>query len=231
MSNIAQILNSSIAKKNTMALTGLFLITFLVEHLYTNLLIFAGDGGLAFNEASHSMVHSIFIRVVEIVLFAAIILHVFQALSLTRENAKARPVKYAVSGVNQTSDWFSRNMGLTGSLILFFIVVHLNNYFVPYRITGTVGDGQEYSIAQCVVLALRHPGYAGLYLVSVIVLGFHLNHGFQSAFQSIGFNNKTYMPLLKLAGTGLAILFTVGFGAFPVLIFLFKFCQDILPLN
>jgi succinate dehydrogenase / fumarate reductase cytochrome b subunit len=230
MSQIITILNSSIAKKYTMALTGLFLITFLVEHLYTNLLIFAGDGGLAFDEASDSMVHSIFIRTVEIVLFAAIILHVFQALTLTRENAKARPIKYAVSGVNQTSDWFSRNMGLTGSLILFFIVVHISNLFVPYRITGSVGDGTGTTISQLVVASLRNPYYAGLYLVSVIVLGLHLNHGFQSAFQTIGFNNKKYTPLFKLAGTGLAVLFTVGFGAFPVLIYLFKFCQDILPL-
>jgi len=219
MSQLATILNSSIAKKYTMALTGLFLITFLLNHLYTNLLIFAGDGGVAYNEASHNMVTSVFIRIVEVVLFAAIILHVFQALSLTRDNSKARPIKYAVSGVSDTSDWFSRNMGLTGSLILFFLVVHLYNFFLPYRITGEVGDGAALTLSQSVVVALRNPIYAGLYLISVIFLGFHLNHGFQSAFQTLGFNDKKYTPVLKLAGTGLAVLFTVGYASFPILIF------------
>jgi succinate dehydrogenase / fumarate reductase cytochrome b subunit len=230
MAQLAAVLGSSIAKKYTMALSGLFLIVFLLEHLYTNLLLYAGDGGLKFNEASHEMTSSLFIRIVEVVLFAAIIMHVFQATVLTRENAKARPVKYAVSGVSETSNWFSRNMGLTGSLILFFIVVHLYNFFLPYRITGEVGDGQALTLAQCVVAALRNPVYAGLYLVSVVFLGFHLNHGFQSAFQTLGFNNKTYAPLLKMAGTGLALLFTLGYGSFPILIYSGVCGIDVLPL-
>jgi succinate dehydrogenase / fumarate reductase cytochrome b subunit len=229
MAKIAAVLSSSLAKKYTMALSGLFLIVFLLEHLYTNLLLYAGDGGIKFNEASHEMTSSLFIRIVEFVLFAALILHVVQATLLTQQNAKARPIKYAVSAVNETSNWFSRNMGLTGSLILFFIVVHLYNFFVPYRITGEVGDGQEYTLAQCVVAALRNEVYAGIYLVSVIFLGFHLNHGFQSAFQTLGFSNKTYAPLLKMAGTGLALIFTLGYGSFPILVYTGILGCDILP--
>ena len=212
-------LSSSIGKKTVMALSGLFLILFLLEHLYTNVTLFFGDGGVEFNETSHSMVRMIIIRIIEIVLFLAIIVHVAQAIMLTRDNAKARPVKYAVNGVGQTSPWISRNMGLTGSIIFFFIVVHLYNFFVPYRVTGTVGTEGQLTLAQSVAEALANPYYAGLYLLSVIVLAFHLSHGLRSAFHTLGLNNKKYTPVLKMAATGLAFLFGIGFGSFPILFY------------
>lgn len=199
-----------------MALTGLFLIVFLLEHLYTNLLLYKSDGGLAFIEASHSMVHNILIRIIEVVLFAAIIIHVIQALAVTIQNRKARPVKYAVSRTDNTSSWFSRNMGLTGSIILFFIVVHLNTFFVSYRITGLA---ENENIAWKVKEAFASGWYSLLYVVAVLFLGFHLNHGFQSAFQSMGFNNKKYASLLKNSGTALAIILTLGFISFPILFY------------
>lgn len=204
-----------------MACTGLFLCLFLVEHLYTNLLLFAGDGGEAFNEASHNMVHSLIIRIVEVVLFAAILTHVWQAIQLTRQNAKARPVGYLVSGTAQTSSWFSRNMGITGSVIFFFIVVHMYNFFVPYRITGEVGPGAAETVAQEVAEAMSNPWYALLYTISILFLSFHLNHGFQSAFQSLGVNNKKYSPVLKTAGSFFAFgLVGLGFASFPILFYL-----------
>src|SRR5690348_6125775 len=92
--NINSILYSSVGRKVTMALTGLFLCVFLVEHLYGNLLLYANDGGAAFIEYSHTLTHSILIRVVEVVLFAAIIIHVLQAINLTKQNSNARPIKY-----------------------------------------------------------------------------------------------------------------------------------------
>src|ERR1035437_4439348 len=136
---LEQFITSSLGRKTVMAATGLFLCVFLVEHLYGDLLLFFNDEGKAFVEYSHDAVHSIIIRSIEVFLFAAILLHIVQATYLTRQNAKARPVNYAVYKVNETSSWFSRNMGITGSLIFFFIVVHLWQFFVPYRITGTVG--------------------------------------------------------------------------------------------
>ena len=144
---IDQFINSSLGRKPVMAATGLFLCAFLVEHLYGNLLLFYSDGGQAFIEYSHDAVHSILIRTIEVVLFVAIIIHVVQAVYLTKQNSDARPVKYAMYKVGETSNWFSRNMGITGSVILFFIVVHLWHFFVPYRITGTVGDGGEINVA------------------------------------------------------------------------------------
>src|ERR1051326_5859987 len=131
-------LNSSLGRKVVMSLTGLFLCLFLVEHLYGNLLLYTDPSGQAFVEYSHDAVHSILIRSIEVILFIAIVLHVLQAIMLTRQNAQARPVKYAVSKVSETSTWFSRNMGITGSVIFFFLVVHLRTFFFPYRVTGGV---------------------------------------------------------------------------------------------
>lgn len=212
-------LSSSIGKKTVMALSGLFLILFLLEHLYTNVTLFYGDGGIEFDETSHSMVHMLIIRIIEIILFLAIVIHVAQAIILTRENAKARPIKYAVDGTNETSSWISRNMGFTGSMIFFFIVVHLYNFFVPYRITDAVGGEGQLTISHKVVEALENPVYAGLYLLSVIFLALHLSHALSSAMHTIGLSNKKYMAIWDKAALGFAILIGIGFGSFPVLFY------------
>jgi succinate dehydrogenase / fumarate reductase cytochrome b subunit len=210
---------SSIGKKTVMALSGLFLILFLLEHIYTNLTLFYGDGGVEFNETSHSMVHMLIIRIIEVILFLAIVVHVAQAIILTRENSKARPIKYAVNGTNQTSSWISRNMGFTGSIIFFFIVIHLYNFFVPYRISGTVGGENQLTIAQKVVEALENPVYAGLYLVSVIFLALHLSHALASSLQTLGLSNNKYKKIWEKAALGFALLMGISFGAFPVLFY------------
>lgn len=221
---LSVVLNSSIGKKVLMAATGLFLCIFLLEHLYTNILLYKpffdeADGGAAFNEASHAMVHNILIRTVEFVLFGSIIFHVVQAIRLTLANKKARPVGYA-SGSKAKTSWVSKNMGLTGSIILFFIVVHLYQFFVPYRVTGTVGnEEQAYTLAQCVVAALTNPWYAALYLVSIVLIGLHVSHGLQSGFQSVGLNNKKYAPVLKAVGYAYSVLITVGFATFPIIFY------------
>ncbi len=203
-----------------MASTGLFLCAFLVEHLYGNLLLFFNDGGEAFVAYSHDAVHSILIRTIEIFLFISILLHVVQAIRLTKQNANARPIKYTAYQVGETSNWASRNMGLTGSLILFFIVVHLWHFFVPYRISDTVGGEGQINIAQAVKAAFQDGRYVLLYVVSVLILSFHLSHGFQSAFRSLGLNSKKYSSLLSIAGTVFAYgIVGIGFGSFPILFY------------
>jgi succinate dehydrogenase / fumarate reductase cytochrome b subunit len=217
---LAQFINSSLGRKTVMAATGLFLCAFLVEHLYGNLLLFFNDNGQAFVEYSHDAVRSILIRTIEIFLFAAIILHVVQAVALTKQNSDARPIKYAKYKVNETSSWFSRNMGITGSVVLFFIVVHLWHFFVPYRITGTVGDGTDTNVAQAVKKTFENGGYVLLYVLSTLFLAFHLNHGFQSAFKSLGLSNKKYAQLLSVTGSIFAygVVF-LGFASIPVLFY------------
>lgn len=203
-----------------MAATGLFLCLFLVEHLYSNLLLFYNDGGAAFVEWSHTLVHSLFIRIVEVFLFLAIVLHVVQAIYLTRQNRGARPIPYSTYKVNETSNWFSRNMGLTGALIFFFIAVHIWQFFVPYRITHEIGEEGQLNVAQVIKEAFQNGWYVLIYVVATAILSFHLNHGFQSAFHTFGLNNKKYEKILSLTGSFFAfVIVFIGFSSIPVLFY------------
>jgi len=204
---------STVGRKLLMALTGLFLCLFLVEHLYGNLLLYKMDGGTSFNEYGEMLVGNIIIRTVEYGMFAGFIIHILDGLMLTLANRKARPVRYAVSRQSGNSTWYSRNMGLTGSVIFVFLVVHLKDFFVVYRF----GSPAE-SMATDVVLAFQSASYSALYMLSMVLLGTHLNHGFQSAFQTLGWNNRKYAMPLKYVGTAFALLMMVGFASFPVII-------------
>ena len=211
---IKQYLLSSIGKKVVMACTGLFLCVFLIEHIYGNVLLYAGDDGTAFNEYSHSACHNLIIRIIEIFLFASIILHVLQAIIITRDNAKARPIKYAVPTSHAGSSWFARNMGITGSVIFFFIVIHLYNFFLPYRITEMPDN---MTLAMITKAAFAGQYYWIIYVVGVTFLFFHLLHAFKSAFHTLGMNNKKYTPVWNIVGTGFAWLMWIGFISFPIL--------------
>jgi succinate dehydrogenase / fumarate reductase, cytochrome b subunit len=210
--SLSQFFNANVGRKVLMALTGLFLCAFLVEHLYGNLLLYKNDGGEAFNQYTEDMTSSILIRTVEIFLFLAILVHAVDALYITWLNKKARPVGYAVNKPSENSNWFSRNMGITGSVILVFLVIHLRTFFIEHRFL----EAQE-TMSQSVEIAFQTGWYAALYFVAMIFLGFHLNHGFQSAFQTMGWQNKKYASLVRVAGTGFALLMTIGFASFPVI--------------
>ncbi|MCC7233455.1 MAG: succinate dehydrogenase cytochrome b subunit [Bacteroidia bacterium] len=205
---------TTVGRKMIMALTGLFLVTFLIEHLYGNLLLYKLDGGVAFNEYSEFLVSSLFIRVVEIALFAGFLIHIIDGIYLTLYNRRARKIRYEVEHVSGLGTWFSRNMGLTGAVIFFFLVVHLKSFFVPYRIFHT-----DTSLAYEVASAFRSNWYAALYVVSMVILGSHLNHGFQSAFHSLGFNNIKYMKPMKTLGTLFALIMMIGFASFPIMFY------------
>ncbi|HTA84574.1 MAG TPA: succinate dehydrogenase cytochrome b subunit [Bacteroidia bacterium] len=216
MTTFKQQLTSSVGKKVVMAATGLFLCVFLLEHLYGNILLYFNDGGKAFDEYSHDAVRNILIRIIEIVLFAAIIIHVVQALIITNDNRKARPIKYAVPTSHEGSSWFSRNMGLTGSVVLFFIVIHLYHYFFPYRILHNTNG---HTISQMVKIGFQDPVYVAIYVIGVTFLFFHLNHAFRSAFHTLGLNNKKYTPVWQMAGSAFAWIMWIAFASFPILFY------------
>src|SRR6188508_2911241 len=114
---------SSIGKKIIMGLTGFFLIIFLIVHCGVNSMIFFNDGGETFNHWAHFMGSNLIVRTMEIGLFAFLILHIVQGLILWKQNNAARPVKYAVNKPEKNSTWYSRGMGLLGTLILMFLVL------------------------------------------------------------------------------------------------------------
>ncbi|HTA62857.1 MAG TPA: succinate dehydrogenase cytochrome b subunit [Bacteroidia bacterium] len=212
------ILQSSLGRKLVMGITGLFLITFLIVHVGCNACIFANDGGVLFNEVCHFMSHNFFIRVMEIVLFAGIFTHMIQALLLTMKNNKARPVKYAVTNGAANSKWYSRSMGVLGSLLLMFFVIHWAHFWVPTKVA--VFTGQEENTFEHMKEIFSKEYVVAIYLLGIISLCYHLLHGFPSAFQTVGLNNKKYTPLLKKAGAIFSITVCMLFAAMPITVYL-----------
>ena len=148
--NSSKLFNSSIGKKIVMALTGIFLVVFLVVHCYVNANVFFSGAEENFNRAAHFMGTNLLIRVTEIGLFAGFILHIVQGYKLELQNRSTRKSKYAVTAGNKTSKWYSRSMALLGTLILLFLIIHLQTFFM-YQITPLeqmpLGLAAQYSSA------------------------------------------------------------------------------------
>jgi succinate dehydrogenase / fumarate reductase cytochrome b subunit len=218
MSKKSGFLSSSIGKKVIMGITGLFLISFLVVHCFLNSFIFFNDNGLMFNTGAHFMATNWLIRAMELVLFVGLILHAVQALVLTLENKKARPVGYAKFNGAANSSWYSRSMGLLGTLLLIFLIIHLAHFWVKSRFTGLPGEdanGHEnlYAVMQ---ETFKYSWVVIVYCLSMISLAYHLLHGFQSAFQTLGLNHKKYTPIIKAVGTGFSVIVPLIFAAMPI---------------
>ncbi len=214
-------LSSSIGRKFLMGATGLFLISFLMVHCGINACIFANDGGELFNITAHFMGSNVIIRTMELGLFAGLFAHIYQGLMLWRDNNNRRPVKYAVQAGNATSKWYSRSMGLLGTLILLFLVLHLAHFWVPSRITGLEEVLIEGKPHHNLFLKMKQTFEGQLWVVIIYVLGvlslaYHLAHGFQSAFQTMGVNHKRYTPLIMAAGYGFSILVPLAFASMPI---------------
>lgn len=215
-------LQSSIGKKLVMGLTGFFLITFLIVHCLLNSFIFINDGGLLFNEGAKFMAENPIIRIMEVVLFIGLVLHMVQALVLTMANRKARPVKYAMTNGKANSKWYSRSMGILGSLLLIFLAVHLANFWVKSRFTGLPGqdaNGNE-NLYALMLIVFKEPIFILVYLLGVFSLAFHLLHGFPSAFQTMGWNHPKYNPLIVKVGAVFSIGISIIFALMPISIFL-----------
>jgi succinate dehydrogenase / fumarate reductase cytochrome b subunit len=219
MSAFSFLLKSSIGKKIIMGLTGLFLITFLIVHCTVNAMIFVNDGGVLFNEAAEFMGTNVVIRTMEIVLFLGILLHIFQGLYLVFENRRARPVQYAVNGGKANSTWYSRSMGLLGTLLLMFLIIHLRHFWYVSRLTDEITGGSStlfeemkevFSVTWVVVV----------YVLAMFSLAYHLMHGFQSAFQTLGLNHKKYTPAIKAIGFWFSIIVSFIFAMMPIAIFM-----------
>ena len=213
-------LSSSIGKKFIMGLTGLFLISFLIVHVSINSCIFFNDGGQTFNAAAHFMATNPVIRIVEIGLFAGLLLHIFQSLLLTIENRKARPVPYAKINGAANSSWYSRSMGILGSLLLIFLVIHLRHFWIDTKIAVFSGKADEHD-----TFAEMREVFSQWYVVVIYVCGvgslmYHLLHGFQSAFQTLGINHKKYTPVIKKTGIWFSIIVCLLFAAMPITMFL-----------
>ncbi len=212
-------LNSSIGKKFVMAFTGICLILFLIIHLINNLTLFAGPE--LFNTVVKNL-ESIkpLIRVIEVILALLFIFHIYEGIRLWWENKKARPVNYTINGSSKNSDIFSRTMIWTGSIVFIFLAIHLRTFWVSFNLDMTVREGHKYY--DVVISAFQNPYYSFFYVIAVILLGFHLNHGFQSAFQTFGWNHKKYFSFVKKLGLIYSAFTALAFASIPIY-FLFFF--------
>lgn len=214
-----QLFTSSIGKKFTMGLTGLFLISFLVIHCTVNSMIFFNDGGEMFNTYAHFMSHNYIVRVLEIGLFAGLIAHIIQGLLLVNLNNAARPVKYAVSGASTNSKWYSRSMGLLGTLLLLFLVLHISKFFINTKVALYANGGENdaaYNLFEEMKEYFQQLWVVIAYVAGVISLFWHLLHGFPSAFQTFGINHKRYTPLIQTIGIGFSVIVCILFALMPI---------------
>jgi succinate dehydrogenase / fumarate reductase cytochrome b subunit len=209
-------LQASIGKKMIMGLTGLFLITFLIVHCTLNSFIFFNDGGEKFNAGAEFMATNPVIRIMEIVLFIGIIWHIVQALILTIDNNKARPVKYAVNNGKANSKWYSRWMGLLGTLILMFLIIHLRHFWLETRFIG-LNKASLYDEMKDVFSNLW---VVIFYVLSQVSFAYQLMHGFQSSFQTLGLNHKKYTPAIKMIGFWFSIIVPLVFASMPIAMYM-----------
>lgn len=203
MSNSTKVYSSSLGQKLLMGLTGLFLVSFLIVHLSGNMLLLVNDGGEAFNTFAEFMATNIAIRTLEIVLLAGFILHIFFGLRVWLHNRGARPDRYMANRPSENSSFASRWAFVTGSIVFIFLVIHMYSFWVPTRFSG---DSNSYEM---VSTAFQSPAYDAFYIVALILLAFHLRHGFQSAFQTLGLRSGWRRPV-----DGVAVIFWL---VFPVL--------------
>ncbi len=211
MNKLIAFYRSSIGKKILMSLTGLFLCTFLLEHFVGNLLLFREDGGRAYEAYTEFLVNNPVIRFIEIFLGLGILLHIFLGIVVWWKNRTSRSRKYVEFKLKENTPFASRITIWTGSMIFIFLVIHLNSFFVPSRITET-----NLPLYELVAQAFQNPWYDLFYIVALILLGYHLKHGFQSGFQTLGLLNKKYSTLVELFGMVFWLIIPFGFALMPL---------------
>jgi succinate dehydrogenase / fumarate reductase cytochrome b subunit len=217
----SELFTSSVGKKFVMGLSGIFLILFLIVHVCVNACIWAMDGGQMFNLAAHFLGTTVVMRTLEIGLFAGFILHIVQAYVLEQQNRKKRSVAYQVPMGNKGSKWYSRYMGWLGTFVLLFLVIHIKNFWIPSRFLEMPEVSYPPGIEVHDLFSLMKDTFTNiwlvvLYLVGCLALAYHLMHGFQSAFRSLGVSNSRYLSLINGIGIGFAIIVPLAFAMMPI---------------
>jgi len=217
-----KLFSSTLGKKLVMALTGLFLISFLVIHLIGNLQLLHHDGGRAFNTYAEFMGTNPIVQIISKVNFALILMHAVWGLILTIRNRKARGSQGYVVTKN-SSPWTSRNMGILGTLILIFLVIHIKDFYAEVHFgsmaTTTYKDEIVKDLYSTVAIWFTKGWYVSLYVICMAALGFHLWHGFASAFQTLGLNHAKYNPIILFVGRTFAVVVPALFALIPIVMF------------
>ena len=220
----SEFFTSAVGKKLVMGLTGLFLITFLVVHVGVNATIWANDDGVMFNKAAHFMGSTVVVRIMEVGLFIGIFLHIIQGYILSASNQSKRRIGYDVPMGNKGSKWYSRSMGLLGTILLLFFILHWWHFWIPSRFTGVVQtsiDGKEiHDLFTLMKITFTELWVVIVYVLACFSLFWHLLHGFQSAFRTMGLHNKRFVTMVQTIGVGFSVLVPLAFAMMPVSMYL-----------
>lgn len=216
----------SAGKKFFMSIAGVFLLFFLVIHLGINILLIIPGQENFYNIVAFHMQNNTIIRVTEIILFGSFIIHMLLGLFLSFKNVMARPVKYKKTNNSQTS-FFSKYILHTSFILLIFLILHLFDFYVKSNFLNEVTiikiNGFDYpDLASLVLCRFKIWWVVLVYVVALAGLGFHLHHGFQSAFQTLGINEKANITGIKIFGVLYTIIITFGFITIPVVIYFLK---------
>ena len=204
-----------------MSLTGLFLISFLLIHCTINAMIFYNDGGATFSHWGHFMGTNPIIRTLEIGLVVGFVLHIIDGFGLLAMNRRARPVNYAKVANKHNSTWYSRSMGLLGTLILIFLILHTSHFWIPNRLSQGLTNWEhgEIDLYAKMLLIFQEPWIVIFYVLGCVSLLWHLLHGFQSAFQTLGLNHLKYNGVISFVGAAFAIIVPIIFALMPIAIY------------
>ncbi|MDV3663151.1 succinate dehydrogenase [Elizabethkingia anophelis] len=213
---------NTLSRKMLMCLTGLFLGFFLLIHFLGNLQLFLPQeqAHLQFNAYSHFLSGNIVIKIVSLVLYTSIILHAVDGLVITIKNKKSGGT-YQSDRRGRASKWYSRNMGILGTLILIFLVIHFQNFWYVYKFGSLpLDDKGNKDLYILVVTVFKEWWYVVIYVISMIALCYHLIHGIYSAVRTLGLFHPKYVKWIKIAGITYSVIISVGFALMPVYVFL-----------
>lgn len=213
----------SILKKLLMAFSGLVMLGFVFIHMLGNLQMFEGPD--AINDYAHFLktLPAAILWGFRSVLILSLIVHVWMAILITRENRAARPQNY-LKTARVRATLASRTMGISGSLILFFIVFHILHFttrvlFKEYQTEHyytLVNDHIVFNVYQMIVNSFSHGWLVAVYMISMAFLCLHLTHAFWSMFQTLGWVNDKVRPFLKRVSLAYGLIIFIGFTAIPV---------------
>ncbi len=223
MAWLSKFISSSIGRKLVMSLTGLFLISFLIVHLIGNLQLMYADEGEAFNQYAYFMTTNPLIKTISYGLYAFILIHIVMGVFLWSKNKAARGKSYKVKATRSTgtSAVTASNMMWLGSIIAIFLALHLYQFWLQMKMGNTdpvtYANGQEVrNLYALVAEAFANPIYVWVYVVSMIMVGWHLWHGFQSSFQTLGIEHRKYTPFIQAVGRIYSVVVALGFAIIPL---------------
>ncbi len=208
---------SSVGQKVIMAVTGVILFLFVIGHMLGNLQIFLGEEAINRYAAFLQGLGELLIMI-RITLFTILVIHVYVAYKLTRENEKARPDKYVINK-NIQSSLPSGYMGILGSFILFYLIFHIFHFTIHYidPSFSNLHDAKgRHDVYAMVIIGFQNIPISIAYIFSMVVLGAHLWHGIPSFFQSLGFHHSFFTPLIEKFSPAIAVIIALGYSAVPI---------------